>query len=90
MNNRVANLRFASLNIEPHISIERAQLLTEFYREKNISNYSIPVQRAMAFKYILENKLVVINDGELMLARGERVPKQLRFIPSFAVIRSKI
>ena len=81
MNNRVANLRFASLNIEPHISIERAQLLTEFYREKNISNYSIPVQRAMAFKYILENKLVVINDGELIVGERGEGPKATPVYP---------
>jgi len=70
MNERVAKLRQASLNAVPTISTERAQLMTEFYA--NAPMVSTPVLRAMAFKYLMENKTVCINEGELIV--GERGP----------------
>jgi hypothetical protein len=47
-------------------------LLTEFYQTDAVKHESIPVQRALAFKYILENKKICINEGELIV--GERGP----------------
>jgi formate C-acetyltransferase len=57
----------------PRISVERALLLTEFYKEQQDESFSIPVQRALAFKYILEHKEICINPGELIV--GERGPR---------------
>lgn len=68
MNERVTLLRQRSLEAEAYISAERAELLTEFYRTSG--NSSVPVQRAMAFKYILAHKEVCINEGELIV--GDR------------------
>ncbi|TGE39028.1 glycyl radical protein [Desulfosporosinus fructosivorans] len=70
MNERVTMLRQRSLETEAYISAERAELLTEFYR--GAGNFSIPVKRALAFKYLLEKKKICINEGELIV--GERGP----------------
>jgi formate C-acetyltransferase len=72
MNQRVRRLREQSLKAINRISAERAILLTEFYQSDKIKNVSIPVKRALAFKYILENKKICINRGELIV--GERGP----------------
>ena len=71
MNERVAHLRQQSLAAVPTISAERAQLLTEFYRQQS-RPLSTPVERALAFQYLLEHKTICINDGELIV--GERGP----------------
>ena len=70
MNERVAMLRRTSLETEAYISAERAELMTEFYR--SAGNSSVPVRRALAFKYMLERKEICINEGELIV--GERGP----------------
>ncbi|MEW6624035.1 MAG: trans-4-hydroxy-L-proline dehydratase [Bacillota bacterium] len=70
MNERVTKLRQQSLDAVPYISTERAELLTRFYQEDKTT--SLPVKRALSFKYILEHKEIVINDGELIV--GERGP----------------
>ena len=72
MKDRIKKLRAKSLQIRPYITPERAKLLTEFYRQPSVYQYSIPVQRALAFKYILENKEIFIDEGELIV--GERGP----------------
>ncbi|MBN2155446.1 MAG: glycyl radical protein [Candidatus Lokiarchaeota archaeon] len=73
MNERIIKLRTQSLNAIPRISIERAKLLTEFYTSHTAKTVSIPIARAMALKYILENETICINDGELIV--GERGPE---------------
>ena len=70
MNERVSKLRQRSLEAETYISAERAELLTEYYRTAGSS--SVPIQRALAFQYILEHKEICINEGELIV--GERGP----------------
>jgi len=71
MNSRVSKLRQESLDAVPSISVERAQLLTQFYRnETGVTSY--PEQRARAFQFLLENKTICINKGELIV--GERGP----------------
>jgi formate C-acetyltransferase len=72
VNERILKLREQSVNAKPSISIERAKLLTEFYKSGEAEKVSTPVARALAFKYILENKEICINDGELIV--GERGP----------------
>jgi formate C-acetyltransferase len=73
MNERIRSLRQQSLGAIPSISVERALLLTEFFKEQQDERFSIPVQRALAFKYILEHKEICINPGELIV--GERGPR---------------
>lgn len=72
MNNRIKKLRQQSLDAVPAISLERAVLLTDFYTSGRADGVSVPVARAMAFKYILDNKELYIGDGELIV--GERGP----------------
>ncbi|TFG18655.1 MAG: formate C-acetyltransferase/glycerol dehydratase family glycyl radical enzyme, partial [Promethearchaeota archaeon] len=72
-NERIQKLRTQSRTAIPRISIERAKLLTEFYKSEAAKGASIPVTRAMAFKYILENKTICISEGELIV--GERGPE---------------
>jgi len=73
MTDRILKLREQSLNAVNRLSAERALLVTQFYQNKENEFFSIPVQRAMAFKYILENKSISIQPGELIV--GERGPE---------------
>lgn len=72
MNERIKKLRKETLSVKPSISLERAVLLTGFYKSGLADRVSVPVARAMAFKHILENKKLCVNDGELIV--GERGP----------------
>ncbi len=72
MNERIARLRQQSIEAEPAISMERALLLTRFYASGDVERQPIPVARAMALRYILENKELCVNPGELIV--GERGP----------------
>ncbi len=72
MTERIKKLREQSLNAINRISPERAFLITEFYKSNIVREVSVPVQRALSFKYLLENKEICINDGEIIV--GERGP----------------
>jgi len=73
MNERIAKLREQSLNAKASLTHERAVLITEFYKIGISNKVSIPVGRALAFKYILSKKELCINEGELIV--GERGPQ---------------
>ncbi len=72
---RVSQLRRQSLDAIPTISSERAELMTEFYRLNAAPLASIPVQRALAFQYLLENKAICINPGEVIVGEKGPAPK---------------
>ncbi|MHA1171359.1 MAG: pyruvate formate lyase family protein, partial [Candidatus Heimdallarchaeota archaeon] len=72
MQDRIKKLRDQSRNAIPTLSIERAKLMTEFYKSGAAEKVSVPVARALAFKYLLEKKEICINDDELII--GERGP----------------
>jgi len=72
MNARIKRLRNQSLKARPSLTPERAKLVTEFYKSDVCSSVSTPVRRALAFKYLLENKAICINKGECIV--GERGP----------------
>jgi pyruvate formate-lyase/glycerol dehydratase family glycyl radical enzyme len=74
MTERVARLRQQSLEAIPTISTERAELMTEFYRN-NTGLMSVPVRRALAFRYLTEHKTICINDGELIVGEKGPAPK---------------
>lgn len=71
MNGRVKSLRKQSIETVPCISIERAVLVTEAYKEYS-GKVSVPMLRALTFKHLMENKAICINPGELIV--GERGP----------------
>jgi len=75
MNERVARLRQQSIEARPSISSERAELMTAFYQSDVPLRESMPVCRALAFKYLMENKAICINDGELIVGEKGPVPK---------------
>ncbi len=85
MNSRIKKLREQSVNTKPFISIERARLLTKFYKSSDAKKVSSPVKRALAFKYIMENKTICINEGELIV--GERGPSP-RATPTYPEINT--
>ena len=66
---RTKKLREQSINAEPHISMERAILMTEAYK-KYEGSVETPVLRALSFKHYMENRSLCINDGELIV--GEK------------------
>ncbi len=70
MTERVAKLRRLSLEEKPWLSLERAALVTEFYR--TCDSRSEPMRRALAFRHLLEHKTIYIGPGELIV--GERGP----------------
>jgi trans-4-hydroxy-L-proline dehydratase len=72
MNERIKRLREQSLAAIPTISLERAELLTDFQESGVADRVSTPVARALAFKHILQHKTICINPGELIV--GERGP----------------
>ena len=72
MNDRIRRLREQSLSAVPTISLERAQLLTDFYASGVAERESVPIARALAFKFLLERMTICVNDGELIV--GERGP----------------
>ncbi|MGD8944004.1 MAG: glycyl radical protein [Desulfobacterales bacterium] len=79
MNNRISRLREQSFNAQPCISAERAQLVTEFYKE-NEGKFSVPVLRALNYKNLCEKKTIYIGDDELIV--GERGPYP-KAVPTF-------
>jgi pyruvate formate-lyase/glycerol dehydratase family glycyl radical enzyme len=74
MTERVARLRRQSLEAVPYISTERAELMTEFYRQ-HTGLMSAPARRALAFYYLMGQKTICINDGELIVGEKGPAPK---------------
>lgn len=79
MNERITTLKKESFEAQPAISIERALLETEFYKE-NSGKYSQPVLRALFFKHLCTHKTIYIGDQELIV--GERGPAP-KVVPTF-------
>jgi formate C-acetyltransferase len=80
MNKRVEKLRQESLDTQPYISIERANLVTEAY-QKYAGTVSSPVLRALTFKQVLENKVIYIAEGELIMGERGEAPKATPTFP---------
>jgi len=80
MSERVARLRKASFEAQPSISVERAVLVTEFYRE-NEGRYSIPVLRALNFKSLCEKKRIYVGEDELIVGERGPFPKAVSTFP---------
>ncbi|PKP39694.1 MAG: formate C-acetyltransferase/glycerol dehydratase family glycyl radical enzyme [Bacteroidetes bacterium HGW-Bacteroidetes-15] len=72
MTERISQLRNHSLNAINTLSVERAMLVTEFYKKSDTHLLSIPIQRALAFRHIMAHKVISIQPGELIV--GERGP----------------
>ena len=79
MNDRIKRLRKLSFEAAPSLSIERALIETEFYKE-NYGKYPIPILRAMNFLEICKRKTIYIGADELIV--GERGPEP-KAVPTF-------
>ena len=85
MNDRIRELRTRSLEARPTISAERARLLTEFYRRPGTDALPPALRHALAFKHVMENKAVVIGDGELIVGERGPAPKATPTYPEICV-----
>lgn len=82
---RVKKLRAQSLAAEEKISAERALLITRFYKSDEARDLSTPVRRAKAFEYILRNKKICINEGELIVGERGPAPKETPTYPEICL-----
>ena len=85
MTERIRKLREQSLNAENRISAERALLITEFYQSGMADAEPVPVQRALAVKYILEHKYICVNEGELIVGERGPAPKATPTYPEICI-----
>ncbi len=85
LSERVRRLREKSLNTAEKISGERALLMTRFYKSDKSRELSIPVKRARAFEYLLENKSICINDDELLVGERGPGPKEVPTYPEISL-----
>ena len=85
MNNRIKKLREQSLSAINKISDERAFLMTEFYKKDQGREVSSPVKRALSFKFLLENKKICINNGELIVGERGPAPKATSTYPEICL-----
>ena len=79
MNERIERLRTESLHAVPHLSIERAKLVTEAYRQY-AGTVETPVLRALVFQHVMEHKRLWLGDGELIVGEKGEEPQ---WAPSF-------
>jgi len=79
MTERVARLRQASLNAAPWLSIERARLITDFYRQA--PPLSAPLMRAGALLHVLEHCTLYIGPEELIVGERGPLPKSAPTYP---------
>ena len=85
LSERVKKLRDQSLDAVERISAERALLMTQFYRSDEARELSAPVKRAKAFEYLLKNKKICINDGELIVGERGPGPKETPTYPEISL-----
>ncbi len=85
LSERVRQLRDKSLNAIETISGERAFLITQFCKSDESRELSVPVKRARAFEYLLENKKICINDGELIVGERGPGPKEVPTYPEISL-----
>src|SRR5512136_1476870 len=77
---RVARLRQQSLDARPAISTERAELMTEVYRQTT-ELMSPAMRRARAFEYLMEHKAIHVGPGELIVGEKGCAPKATPTFP---------
>lgn len=82
---RIKKLRDQSLNAVERISAERALLITRFYKSDEARELSAPVKRAKAFEYLLRNKKICINAGELIVGERGPSPKETPTYPEISL-----
>jgi len=79
MNERIKRLRKQSVTAEPHLSMERAVLVTQAY-QKYAGTVEIPLLRALVFRHIMENKTLCLDEDELIVGEKGEEPQ---YAPTF-------
>ena len=85
LSERVIKLRDQSLNAVEKLSAERALLMTQFYKSDEARDLSAPVKRAKAFEYLMKNKKICINEGELIVGERGPAPKETPTYPEISL-----
>jgi formate C-acetyltransferase len=85
MTERVMRLREQSINATETLAAERAQLITRFYSSREAVGLSAPLLRARAFEYLLQNKAICINEGELIVGERGPAPKATPTYPEISL-----
>ena len=85
MNERIKKLRQLSLDAIPTMTEERAELMTRFYQSGQVEKVSVPVARAMAFKYLMEHKKIYFGEGELIVGERGPAPKMTPTYPEICI-----
>ncbi len=85
MTERIKILREKSLNAKATITEERAKLITEFYKSDLPKGKSIPEQRALAIKYLFENKNIYIGENKLIVGERGDQPKATPTYPEICL-----
>ena len=80
MNERIERLRIESFEAPVTLDHERAEIITDFYRENN-GKYSVPVTRALAFRTLCEKKNIFIGKDELVVGERGPLPKCVSTYP---------
>ncbi len=74
INERIRKLRDESVDKTVELSSERAELITDFYKNNDLEDHPISVQRALAFKYLMENISLPVEEGQLIVGiRGSGI-----------------
>ncbi|AEE90258.1 Pyruvate formate-lyase PFL [Tepidanaerobacter acetatoxydans Re1] len=81
INKRIAKLREESVNSKVKISPERVKIITDFYKSGAAKGKSIPHQRAMAFKYLMERASLPIEEGQLIVGIRGTGPQEVPTYP---------
>ncbi|PKP58657.1 formate C-acetyltransferase/glycerol dehydratase family glycyl radical enzyme [Candidatus Atribacteria bacterium HGW-Atribacteria-1] len=74
LSKRVKKLRDKLVAFTPTTCIERARIVTDFYKRKDIYKYPVVIQRAMVLDEILRKMTIIINEDELIVGnRGTNI-----------------
>jgi formate C-acetyltransferase len=79
---RVEAIKERFIKVTPEICVERAQLITESYRESE--DLPIHIRRARAFEKILNGMSVFIQDDELIVGNQCTKPRSAPVYPEFS------
>jgi len=85
INERIARLREESVRAEVRVCSERARLITEFYRSGKADGLPIPIQRALALKYLMERVSLPVEEGQLVVGLRGTGPKMVPTYPEICV-----
>ena len=82
---RIAKLREESVQAEVKVCCERARLITEFYKSGAAAGLPVPIQRALAFKYLMEHVSLPVEEGQLIVGLRGTGPKRVPTYPEICV-----